>query len=392
MPDSTEQESFSGRRILFLRSTSHVTFAAFIAGGLSHGQFQYMQYPPLPEERTEKLEKLYNPAQARDYLERNLIHSRKQLLEKLDHGFFDLVLILDYDGSLFRYIRMKRLQKIRNLLGQVKNLFANNWSGTSRFRELRYIRGVPLTPEELATRVPIAVVDLDDWICLPPSVFELLRHCSLYFKREVPFNRFFLYYQSRPAPWCSWRKKLAPLCEKVQNIPLGIEDAKYFSLKSMRSKRKDIDIFYCGQPTSTPRLLALKYLQQLRETTGWKIVIEESLPFDEYCDRISRSMITLSVSGGGWDCFRHYEAVALGSIPFMDAPTVDSTWWRKLPENVFFDNTFINFKSKLGHFLSSPVLRETCFALVEESVEKYMLHSRIVDYILNVSLSKNNSS
>jgi len=379
------QQKHRPHRILFLRSSAQVTFAAFVASGLRHSQqFDFMQYPSFAFDKLGKLEKLCNPISAQEDLELNLISNRKELKDKLEQGYFDLILLLDYDARLFRYAQMNTLKKLRNLLGQCKNIFRGSLA--DRVRKFNCMRGLPFTPAELSALAPVAVVDLDDWICLPPPGQELLRHCSFYYKRELPFNRFFLYYQNRPAPWKIWREKLAPVCAKVHNIPLGIEDKKYYALKRMRKKKQDIDIFYCGQPTSTPRITAVEKLKELSAITDWNIVLADSLPFDEYCDKISRSKITISVSGGGWDCFRHYEAVALGSIPLMDMPAVDALWWRKMPEDLFFSNIFDDFQRCLDKLLSDISLRINCLGKLEEAVESHMLHSKIVEHIVYTSL------
>ncbi|MCI5144594.1 MAG: hypothetical protein D3923_03490 [Candidatus Electrothrix sp. AR3] len=387
MPDSNvyqQEQEERPLRVLFLRSSTQSTFAAFIAGGLHHTRFDFMQYPPFPDNNLDKLKKLYDSSSGQKHLEHNLIAGRKELREKLEQGYFDLILLLDYDARLFRYAQMNTLKKLRNLLGQCKNIFRGSLA--DRVRELNYMRGLPFTPAELNTLAPVAVVDLDDWICLPPQGQNLLRHCSSYYKRELPFNRFFLYYQQRPAPWRVWRKKLAPVCAKARNIPLGVEDKKYYDLKARRKDKQEIDIFYCGLPTSSPRLTALEQLKKMAITTKWNIVIADTLPFNEYCDIISRSKITISISGGGWDCFRHYEAVALGSLPLMDRPVVDAIWWQNLPDVLFFSNTFQNFQNRIDTLLSDASLRNSCLTKLEKVFESHMLHSKIVEHIVSTSL------
>ncbi len=386
MSDPDQSKRLSRPKILFLRSSTQATFAAFITGGLHYASFDFMQYPPIPDNRLDKLNKLYDQAEAREHLQRNLIATKKELKKKIDQHFFDIILLLDYNASLFSYMQMNRLKKIRNLFGQVKFFFRKNTSEI--LEELNYIQGIPFTPSALSNKIPLAVIDLDDWICLPPSGQELLQVCSSYYKRELPFNRFFLYYQERPAPWRLWREKLSPICEKVINIPLGIENKKYYSLKKIRSDKQNIDIFYCGAATSTVRIKFLEYLHELTQATDWNIVIADSLPFVEYCKTIARSKITLSISGGGWDCFRHYEAVALGSIPLMDKPNVDTFWWNKAPEELFFASTFKDFRLKIDQLLTDATLRKRCFSQVESIVESYMLHSKIVQYIVYSSLNK----
>ena len=387
MFDLNPQQNNFKPKILFLRSSSQVTFAAFIAGGLHYAQFDFMQYPPLPDNRLDKMNKLYAPAKSRKHLQRNVIAIKKELKIKIEQGFFDLILLLDYDSSLFRYTQMSWLKKLRILAGQSKSFFRKNLSEIRK--EFIYIQGVPFMPSALADRTALSIIDLDDWICLPPSGQRLLQACSSYYKRELPYNRFFLYYQQRPVPWRLWREKLAPIYAKVHNIPLGIEDEKYSDLKKLRKNEQDIDIFYCGQLTSTIRITALKHLKELAATTSWNIVIADDLPFSEYCAAVARSKITISISGGGWDCFRHYEAIALGSIPLMDAPTVDAFWWNKAPAELFFTSTFKNFRIKIDNLLSDSNLRNKCFVKLENIIESNMLHSEIVKYIIYSSIDEN---
>ncbi len=345
-----------------------------------------MQYPPAPREKWEKLEKLYDPAAAWEDVNRNLISGRRELRKMFEEGCFDLVLLMDYDARLFRFQNMGVLQKARNWLGQWNNFL--QYSNAEFSQETEYMQGVPLALAEIRSRVPVAAVDFNDWTCLTPGDQKILQDSSFYFKRELPFNRYFLYYQKRPAPWSEWRKKLSQGLDKVHNIPLGIEDEKYFQLKKQRAETQDIDIFFCGEATSTPRLKAVQILQEMAASTSLNIVIDEKLPFEEYCEKTARSRITLSVSGGGWDCFRHYEAVALGSVPFIDRPTVDAAWWQHLPADIFFENTFENFRDLLEKLLNNEQRRETYLDQIEKQVEAHMLHSKIVEYIVHTSLGK----
>jgi hypothetical protein len=382
------QVDFPSRpKILFLRSSTQVTFAAFIAGGLQYAGYDFMQYPALPSSSLEKLNKLYDPEEAQEHLEQNVIQTRKELQKKIEQNFFDLILLVDYDASLFRFSQMSWFKKTRNLLGLIPFLFKKNSA-----KRLNCLRGVPFSLSTMNKKTPLAVIDLDDWICLPVLGQNLLQECSFYYKRELPLNRFFLYYQQRPAPWRLWRNKLAPVCKKVKNIPLGIEDKKYFSLKKLRTDNQDIDIFYCGTATSTIRIAVVEYLQKISQLTNWNIIVADALPFIEYCKTVARSKITLSISGGGWDCFRHYEAIALGSLPVMDQPTVDTFWWNKAPKDVFFSGTFEDFYLKLDQLLKESVVRNTYFKQIEDLIESYMLHSKIVQYIVDSSLSKKNTA
>lgn len=253
------------------------------------------------------------------------------------------------------------------------------------------MQGLPFTIKELNDKVPVAVIDLDDWMCLSEANQVSFKYCSFYFKRELPYNRFFLYYQNRPTPWKYWRDRLASQFYKVSNVSLGIEDRRYDDLKSKRVQSQDIDVFFCGETTSSPRGDALKKLLKMSEEGQWKIVIDRGLSFEEYCHKMARSKITISISGGGWDCFRHYEAVALGSLPVMDTPLVDVIWWRKQPAELFFSNDFSDFEEKIIHLLENVKLRKNCFNVLERDVENHMLHSKMVNHVVSTVLANNSS-
>ena len=116
------------------------------------------------------------------------------------------------------------------------------------------------------------------------------------------------------------------------------------------------------------------------------------MPFMEFCEHIARSKITVSVSGGGWDCFRHYEAAALGSLPLIDRPTID-TLWQDIADGVcFFESTFGNFKEKMEYFLANREHRKNSLTAIQTCIEQEMLHSKIVEQIIAELLQEKNTT
>ena len=228
-------------RILFLRSAIQATFASFIAGGLCcSSACEFEQFPPIPYAAWNGIQKTYSQRVTIQHLNTNLIADKKELLQKINTGWFDAVLLVDRDGSFFEKKTLRRFHS------RLKRLVVSK----------RHHLHLPLSLAELNRLLPVAVVDFDDWISLSVSGQHLLHDCSLYCKRELPFNRFFLYYPHRPSPWRTMREQLLPLCAKVRRLPLGIEDQKYQDMKELRRDEQDIDVFFCGQPTSTLRIRA----------------------------------------------------------------------------------------------------------------------------------------
>ena len=46
------------------------------------------------------------------------------------------------------------------------------------------------------------------------------------------------------------------------------------------------------------------------------------LPREEFYRRCAAAWLVWSPEGYGWDCFRHYEAPACGSVPVINLPTI----------------------------------------------------------------------
>lgn len=374
-------------RVLFLRSFVKAPFSANIAKALMHcPDIEYRQYPVWPSDRRHLIEKLYAPDEAWNALHHQVIANSNELRQQLLERTFDLILLVDYDAQLFEYHQQCPLRKAKAWLSLLRKFPTRGIAGI--IAHFRYLRALPFSLAELNRYAPVAVIDFTDSPMLTPNDQGVLRDCSLYFKRETPFDRLFLYYQDRPSPWATRRKELLPILEKVHNIPLGIEDAKYAALKQQRTSVQDIDVLFLGEITNTLRKTGMERLQELVATSHWKIVITQGLPFHEYCGMIARSKLTISIAGGGWDCFRHYEAVALGSLPLMNQPIIDAVWWHPMPEDIFFENTFSNFTTRIEQLLQHDELRRTCLNTLEQQIEQHMLHSKIVTYIVNTSLEK----
>jgi hypothetical protein len=141
-----------------------------------------------------------------------------------------------------------------------------------------------------------------------------------------------------------------------------------------------------GAITNTLRQEALERIKALAVHNDWNIVIEDHVPFETYCDLVSRSKVTLSIAGSRWECFRHYEAVALGSLPLMNVPTIDAHWWKDAPRDLFFQNHFDDFERRIEALLNDGELRQHCRNYLENMVENKLLLSRVVDFIFAISL------
>lgn len=372
-------------RVLFLRSHSKICALSFIANGLQHCQrLEFEQYPPLPESSRAKLNKLPDPEHAWEELNMHLIPTYRELREKLTTGYFSCVLLADYDGWLTHVRPITRIEKFR--------LFARSARHEIR-THASYLTAFPMSIAELCQHVPVVVVDLIDHpYLLQPQDEHLLRHCTAYCKREIPYNRFVLYHaldQFRALSRSGKDAQRISLLDKVYGIPLGIPDTKFYQLRQKRTDTQDIDVFWAGRISNTLRARAEGVLKDFRDNTSRNIVMPtERLSFQEFCEMIARSKVTISIAGGGWDCDRHYEAVALGSVPFMNRPTTDAVWWHEMPDAIFFDNNFSNFTARLEELLGNDSLRQACLQKLEQHVRAHALWSNIVEYMVTTALTR----
>lgn len=223
--------------ILFLRSAEKPLLGAFVAGALKGIPDVYFeQYPKFPENIKYKLDKYWGASRKWDDLNYKVVPSFRQVRRKIESGAYDLVLIVDHDCKLFRYVTLGFRKKVVELLKDFKRMIHGNVDGVKEVYNFFYSLSMPI--ENICSKSLLAVVDLNDWICITEREQEVLGKVDFYFKRELPYNRLFVYYQNRPSPWRVRRDKLLVESDKILGVPLGIEDEKYFSLKKNRSCEK----------------------------------------------------------------------------------------------------------------------------------------------------------
>lgn len=196
-----------------------------------------------------------------------------------------------------------------------------SWLGYPRFGPLiaPHLLRLPVT-------APIAVIDTEDYPYINRADLFLLSRCRLYFKRELPPDRWRLLtktaHRELPTRRFRLRSRLRPLLNKIRPISLGLHETVR-RLPQIESE-KTTDIFFSGsiEGASTVRVAGIPELVALRER-GLKVDIpEQILPPQEFYRRCAKSWIVWSPEGLGWDCYRHYEALGCGSVPLINQPTI----------------------------------------------------------------------
>lgn len=183
----------------------------------------------------------------------------------------------------------------------------------------------------LPVSVPIAVLDFEDFPGINRDRFFLLARCRCYFKRELPPDRWRLFAPRGPRNLPSrrfrrqrryhdWIEKIRPLS---LGLPLGSLDL--FPAAPAAMAEKTADVFFVGdsESSSTIRERGLRELTALRERGLVVDIPQERLPAREFYQRLARAWLAWSPEGLGWDCFRHYEALACGTVAVINQPTIE---------------------------------------------------------------------
>jgi hypothetical protein len=172
-------------------------------------------------------------------------------------------------------------------------------------------------------RKPLIVIDLTEWGFIDRFNEFLLDKCTLYFKRELPFDywRVFRRRAGGGIPATSFRRRPRQRrrIEKLRPLSIGAK-APIESGAAFPAKSTDVFVALAVENSSTIRADGLRQLRALREA-GYSIdIAEERLDFDEFTARMSAAWLTWSPHGFGWDCYRHYEAPLVASVPVISAP------------------------------------------------------------------------
>lgn len=189
-------------------------------------------------------------------------------------------------------------------------------------------RGVAQQLLRRGTAAPVAVVDLEDSPFVLNCNRHLLRRATLYFKRELPADRWQLLATAGRVPTQRFRANpdYQAALSRVRPLSLGLPD-HVLSAGSLKptGEKKNIDVFFAGKlnGSSTVRERGMRELIPLRDA-GYRIEIcEGGLSPADYLERCSRAWLVWAPQGYGWDCFRSYEAAFAGSVPLISRQTIE---------------------------------------------------------------------
>lgn len=184
-------------------------------------------------------------------------------------------------------------------------------------------------------QLPLAVVDITDEPTIDPADLAMVRHCSCFFKRELPVNSINVLQRCPPHHMEPALKAAArdtqELLSKMRPISLGSRqnmnvprlDLEEAFQRTMSHDEKTYDVFFAGHPGHCGlRSHGLSLLEELADE-GYRIkILRESIEIHEFWAAMSRSYLAFSPEGLGWDCIRHYEAALVQSVPIISQPTI----------------------------------------------------------------------
>ncbi len=176
-------------------------------------------------------------------------------------------------------------------------------------------------------RVTLAIVDVTDHITIHPRDRRFVRECQLYFKRELADNLWHSLEAVLPRGTCAGASRNLPagteLRSKLRPFAIGIEGTAI--APPIPSREKNYDLFYAGTSGGIPAREELGVALQILAERGWRVhAPRERLSVEEFRAAVRQSRLCLSPGGVGWDCYRHYEIAALGSIPVMNYRAIRS--------------------------------------------------------------------
>lgn len=217
-------------------------------------------------------------------------------------------------------------------------LFYPPWHWQSINRGLfsrRMLRGESRLTGALGTQLlrwpihaPIAVLDTEDYPAINADRTFLLARCELYFKRELPPDRWRLFmgtaHPSLPTRRFRQQPQYRSYLEKMRPLPLGLP-LESRGLLPITAQQKTADVFFVGdtEQSSSIRAAGIGEIAALREQGVVVDIPKSRLPLREFYERAARAWLVWSPEGLGWDCFRHYEAAACGSVPVINQPSIE---------------------------------------------------------------------
>lgn len=235
-------------------------------------------------------------------------------------------------------------------------------------------------------RVRLAVIDLADEGTIHPRDRRLFWRSDLYFKRELAGNLWHTLATVLPrgavAGACMHPPLGPSLTGRLRPISLGIDEAAVRA--PIPAAQKAYDLFYSGSTSHMPSREALPpILQNLRER-GWRVASpRERLEPDKYREMTANSRLCLSPGGFGWDCYRHYEVVACGSVPVFDFRPIRQSAPFRHGVDGFYVDLQDDAAGRIHEFLQTPdPVLDSMAASAQRRLQEHFTFKALAQYIM----------
>jgi Glycosyl transferases group 1 len=308
-----------------------------------------------------------------------------------------------FNISLFTIAELRRLLADESVCLIVCHpTFSSPWSPRAISRAVfsrRLFRGhLPLIrafgPQFLRGKhsAPVVILDQDDFPLINRWNLFLLKKCALYFKRELPVDRWrvFLKTVHRHLPTYRFRRKrqYEDMIEKLRPISLGLPLGHPEKFPSGVSKTSDV--FFAGRTegSSWVRKTGVEELSKLKQQGINVDFVQGTVARDEFYFRCASSWLTWSPEGYGWDCFRHYEALACGSVPLSNYPTIERH--RPLIDGqhaIFYSSDAGSLGPAVGAALADKARLERLAANGRSFVLQHHTPQSLAEYVVEQGLS-----
>jgi hypothetical protein len=177
----------------------------------------------------------------------------------------------------------------------------------------------------LRTSTPIIVIDNEDPRTIAAHNVFLLDKAKLFFKRELPVDRWQAFQHTVHAGMPGARFRAKPKnrarIAKLRPITIGVNAAASAQMP-FPDKSTDLFVAITLEGGTTVRNQGMEQLLRLARGGVRIDIAERRLGHAEYVERMARAWLTWSPEGLGWDCFRHYEAPLAYSVPVINRPTI----------------------------------------------------------------------
>lgn len=236
------------------------------------------------------------------------------------------------------------------------------------------------------SRVRLAVIDLADEGTIHPRDRALFWRSDLYFKRELADNFWHTLETVLPrgavAGACLAPPLGPSLTGRLRPISLGIDEAAI--RPPLPAAQKAYDVFYSGSTSQVPSREAMPSILQNLRARGWRVASPgQRLEPDRYREVTANSRLCLSPGGVGWDCYRHYEVVALGSVPVFDFRSIRQTAPFRHGVDCFYVDPQDDAASRIHELLQTPdATLDSMAAAAQRRLEAHFTFKALALYIM----------